>query len=176
MRIFEPVVGFLAATAAVAALVTVAAGPAGAQTRYPSPTGTVYGVEHDLSRGEITALRKGAIHPAAYPIMISVNGHPRQFGAELTFGEYVGFWLVERGQPAQVEYNQYVRLGPPISRWNGMPVYRYRGTGELQGWTYFVYDHHQGVNALLVLQGRSAFLTYCTLWRLFDQANMGQAP
>jgi|GEM_PF-4960765 len=141
--------------------------------RHLSPAATETTIVHDLNRADIALLRNGAVAPVAYNITVGTPTRPQHVGAGFIFGRTVGFLLEERGTPARVEYNQYVNQGAQlVAFWDGTAVYRFRGTG----WTYFLYDHHRGVNALLVLQGRTAFYTYCMLWDLVIKADLGILP
>ncbi len=182
MTLRHPRAVLLAVIVAVAGLLTSTASMAVAQTspttntsatRQLSPAANEHMMAGDLPKWQQELLRFNGIGPAytpvAYEIVISVRGKPQHFGAEYIFGRYIGFLLELRGTPAQVQYSSYVKRSQLVAHWNGQPVYRYYG----QGWSYFEFDHHRGVNALLVLQGKSKLLTEAFLRQLDTPADHG---
>lgn len=165
---------FAAALALVLGLLGIGAASAQTGSHDPRPpAGTVESVRRDLTPAEIALLRLGEMKPQAFVVTASFNDYPIAVGAELNFGALIGTWMVERGPAAEVTYDQLRTLGHRVANWDdGATVYRYYQTG----WKYFVLIHEHGFAILMVLQGKTAFVTYCTLWHLYDLARQGRLP
>jgi hypothetical protein len=141
------------------------AGPTAAQTQHVSPATQPAAIVHLLSQNEIDQLRDKPTKLSQHDIR--VDG--KTVGVQLVFGKYVGaLTVVERGELAWAEYDQYVAEGAqPVAVVDGTQVYQWSGTG----YTDFAFDRH--VDAFIALQGVPEGRTLCYEVRLLWEADHG---